>query len=161
MGYEEAAAQTRALSLPPTEAEGKEQGGDEMQQDGGEEEAGVELSPEDYVLGVYDMTGELMRFAITTMATSGKLPAPVGAAGEEEERNILIDLRSLRALLEGLEPGHGPFAKDAEKKMEVMRQSVEKVEKALYGLVVRGAERPPGWMPDTSEGGAQAVGVEG
>ena len=27
---------------------------------------GVELSPEDYLLGIYDMTGELMRFAVTS-----------------------------------------------------------------------------------------------
>jgi hypothetical protein len=25
---------------------------------------------------------------------------------------------------------------------------VDKVEKALYGLTVRGSERPKGWMPD-------------
>ena len=34
--------------------------------------------------------------------------------------------------------------------MEVMRQSVEKVEGAVYGLVVRGSERPKGWVPDLS-----------
>ena len=94
------------------------------------------------------MTGELMRFAITTMATNGKLPSP---DAEDAQRNILTDMRALRSALESLEPGHGPFAKDSEKKMEVMRQSVEKVERALYGLVVRGAERPAGWMPDTSD----------
>ena len=37
---------------------------------------GVGLSVEDYVLGVFDYTGEVMRFAITAMATSGALPAP-------------------------------------------------------------------------------------
>ena len=42
-----------------------------------------------------------------------------------------------------------------------MRASVEKVEKALYGLVVRGAERPKGWMPDTSDSAGRAVEVEG
>ena len=37
---------------------------------GGEEQQLV-LSPEDYILGIFDMTGELMKFGITSMATSG------------------------------------------------------------------------------------------
>lgn len=130
---------------------------------------GVQLSPEDYLLGIYDMTGELMRFAITTMATSGALPstghhegstAPAGTLSAHQQRNVLTDMRNLRSALESLNAGTGPFAKDAEKKMDVMRASVEKVEKALYGLTVRGAERPPGWMPDNSDAG-RPVEVEG
>ena len=38
--------------------------------------------------------------------------------------------------------------RENEKKIDVMRQSVEKVEGAAYGLVVRGSERPKGWIPD-------------
>ncbi|KAF1827121.1 Translin [Dissoconium aciculare CBS 342.82] len=128
---------------------------------------GVELSLEDYVLGLYDMTGELMRFAITTMATSGSLPtiaqskestAEEHAIAAANKRNILTDMRALRAGLESLNVGFGPFAKEVDKKMDVMRHSVEKVERALYGLVVRGAERPKGWMPDTD--GGRSVEVE-
>lgn len=104
---------------------------------------GVELSMEDYLLGIYDMTGELMKFAITAMATSGALPA-IASSESGAQRNVLMDMRDLRAALESLDTGFGPFAKDVEKKMGVMRASVEKVEKALYGLTVRGAERPPG-----------------
>lgn len=114
---------------------------------------GVDLSAEDYLLGVYDMTGELMRFAITAMATSGELPE------SGEGRTVLDDMRAMRSALESMEAGTGPFAKDVEKKMEVMRASVEKVERSLYGLVVRGAERPKGWMPDAD--GGRTVGVEG
>jgi hypothetical protein len=108
------------------------------------------------VLGIYDMTGELMRFAITAMATSGELPssepeskaskdgnpAALKAAKSEEgdamevdaaaagtatsNRNILTDLRQLRSALESLNTsGTGPFGKEADKKAEVMRQSVE------------------------------------
>ncbi|KAK5111152.1 hypothetical protein LTR62_005352 [Meristemomyces frigidus] len=129
---------------------------------------GIELSPEDYVLGIYDMTGELMRFAITAMATSGELPKISNTQGDDmdvdgkataQQRSVLTDMRELRSGLEGLDAGFGPFAKDAEKKMEVMRQSVEKVERALYGLVVRGAERPKGWNPGVDAG--RAVEVEG
>jgi len=126
------------------------------------------------------MTGELMRFAITAMATSGALPSPSpskseaettndamevdaansSAASVQNNRNILTDLRQLRSALESLNTsGTGPFGKEADKKADVMRQSVEKVERALYGLTVRGAERPKGWMPDLSE--SRAVEVEG
>lgn len=100
------------------------------------------------------MTGELMRFAITAMATNQALPA----IPSDSERTVLTDLRALRSALESLECGAGPVAKEAEKKAEVMKASVEKVERALYGLTVRGAERPKGWMPDLNAG---AVEVEG
>ncbi|KAF2720707.1 Translin [Polychaeton citri CBS 116435] len=150
ISLEEAAAQLRAL-----DSEGP----------------GVRLTHEDYLLGIYDMTGELMRFAITAMATSGALPVSGAPAAKGDDggakvaptgdRNVLTDLRALRAVLESLEVGAGgPFARDVEKKSDVMRASVEKVEKALYGLVVRGAERPKGWMPDLSAGGGGRGPVE-
>jgi len=161
MGYEEARSLIREI-------------GKAVDEDSGEE-VGVELSPEDYVLGIYDMTGELMRFAITAMAMGGLPVIPASAeegdAMEVDEkpalgqptsqRNVLTDMRQLRSALEGLNAGTGPFAKDADKKADVMRTSVEKVEKSLYGLIVRGAERPLGWMPDTDAGGGRAVEVEG
>jgi hypothetical protein len=142
------------------------------------------------VLGIYDMTGELMRFAITAMAMNGALPSPSPTTttpptaknehtsseqpitdamqldpsppskSQQPQRTILTDLRQLRSALESLNTsGTGPFGKEADKKAEVMRQSVEKVERALYGLTVRGAERPKGWMPDLSS--SRGVEVEG
>ena len=114
------------------------------------------------------MTGELMKFAITSMATDGALPMITSAnsvnASEEillsdTRRNVLTDLRGLRSALESLNARTGPFAKDVEKKLEVMQASVEKVEKALYGLTVRGAERPKGWIPDMSDAG-RALDIE-
>ena len=147
LSYEDAVSKVRAL-----DAEGP----------------GVGLSYEDYVLGIYDMTGELMRFAITAMAMNGALPMPAPAASGDamdvdsaaSQRTILTDLRQLRSALESLNTSAtGPFGKEADKKADVMRQSVEKVERALYGLTVRVAERPKGWMPDLSEG-SRAVEVE-
>ena len=127
---------------------------------------GVDLSAEDYLLGIYDMTGELMKFSITAMATNGTLPLIASSesivdAAEDQvisstPRNILTDMRDLRSAMESLTAGSGPFAKDVEKKMEVMQASVEKVEKALYSLTVRGAERPKGWVPDTIDTGLAA-----
>lgn len=142
-------------------------------------EAGpIPFTPEDYILGVCDMTGELMRFSVTSMATSGKLPAGTRAesnkrlkqdndqdenddkmdideqapATTEKPRTVLDDLRAMRLQLEIFDaPGGSKFAAELEtKKMPVMRECVDKVEKGLYGLMVRGNERPKGWMPDMS-----------
>lgn len=124
---------------------------------------------QDYLLGIFDMTGELMRFAITAMATGGRIPSSSLEDSERMEvdagageRDVLTDLRALRAALEKLEtgPGSGWFARDVEKKMSVMRTSVEKVEKALYGLVIRGRERPSGWMPELESSGRREIDVE-
>nr|OQO16508.1 hypothetical protein B0A51_14425 [Rachicladosporium sp. CCFEE 5018] len=116
-------------------------------------EAKVELGYEDYILGLYDFTGEVMKFGITAMATSGTIP--ISGPG----RTLLTDLRALRAGLEGVRFGGSPVAREVEKKAEVMRVSVEKVEKALYGLTVRAGERPKGWMPSEGDGG-RGEGVE-
>ncbi len=105
------------------------------------------LTEEDYVLALFDLVGELMRFAITGMATEGALPRGGGGGGEGEGGDILTDLRSLRACFEGLD-GAG---RRAEKKMEVMRSCVEKVEGAVYGMIVRGRGRPKGWVMDAGE----------
>ena len=139
------------------------------------------LTPEDYVLGIFDMIGELMRFSITMMATNGKLPAgrpkaakkgkqestdeqsekmevdeqspnPGQGSEEAEPRDVLSDLRELQLRLEMFDPREGPkFPEEAGKKMVVMRECIEKVEKALYSLTVRGKERPQGWVPDLRE----------
>jgi predicted translin family RNA/ssDNA-binding protein len=110
----------------------------------------VKLSEDDYLLGIYDMTGELMKLAITTMATSHSITTGHGGDDNMVQRNkVLSDLRDLRIQLESLNiPGSLNIGRDASKKMEVMKNSVEKVEKIFYGLSVRGAERPKGWVPD-------------
>lgn len=104
---------------------------------------GVVLTEEDYVLGLFDLVGELMRFAITGMATGGALPRGAGGEG----RDILTDLRQMRAAFEGLDGAGGR----AGRKMDVMRTCVEKVEGAVYGMIVRGRERPKGWVMDVGE----------
>lgn len=153
---------------------------------------GLELTPEDYILGLFDATGELMRFAITAMATTGSLPSLSPSTStsttftiqpdpqsqppssptvsqpadppkkehqetatkqptSEADRTILTDLRALRHALTRLDvAANSPYSWT--RKAEVTAQSVEKVERALYGLVVRGAERPRGWMPELEVG---------
>ncbi|KAI9825822.1 MAG: hypothetical protein M1832_000762 [Thelocarpon impressellum] len=143
--------------------------------------AGLGLTEDDYVLGLFDLVGELMRFAITFMATAGALPGERGDhakdvggdAGNEDvmdtaisagSGDILTDLRSLRIFLESLDfSGSGPnfgLARDVDKKMGVMIASVEKVEQAAYGMIIRGRERPRGWVPDIRDDGGGGGGPE-
>ncbi|KAJ9605070.1 hypothetical protein H2200_010460 [Cladophialophora chaetospira] len=111
---------------------------------------GIMLTYEDYALGLFDMTGELMRFAITYMATNGKLPTKPGEESLSKS-SILTDMQDLRAAFEGVNPGKVyPLAKEFESKLRTTRQSVEKVENGVYQMIVRGKERPKGWRPDTS-----------
>jgi len=117
----------------------------------------IELTGDDYVLGIFDLVGELMRFAITTMATSGELPKSTEQVGDAiVDRDILMDLRDLRTRFQALDTtscGGTGLGKDVEKKMEVMKTCVEKVETAVYGMIIRGRERPKGWVPGPSDEG--------
>ncbi len=122
--------------------------------------AGVGLTGDDYLLGIFDLVGELMRFAITTMATTGTLPGSKDGEDSADERDILRDLRLLRTCFETLDTsscGGSGLGKDVEKKMEVMKSCVEKVETAVYGMIIRGRERPKGWVPDLADDRAPPV----
>ncbi|OKL63100.1 hypothetical protein UA08_01223 [Talaromyces atroroseus] len=140
---------------------------------------GILVTDEDYLMGVYDLTGEMMRFAVTTLSTGGQIKKKESNANDTEsaqtrfpilpaqKADILIDLRYMRSMLEKLNVPRrhsSHMMRDMYKKMEVMQASVEKVERAAYGLLVRGSERPSGWTPDLSSvaagGGAGATGVE-
>ncbi|KAJ3161741.1 hypothetical protein HDU86_006511 [Geranomyces michiganensis] len=85
------------------------------------------VTDEDYVLGLADLTGELMRLAINSVAKG-------------DTRQIDDICRFLRDLANDYEEVNFPPAR---KKMDTMRASLAKVEKACYALKVRGAEYPP------------------
>lgn len=177
ISYDEAKAKIAELSKrEKKEGEGEEKKEEmdvEVEKEGADHV--VPLTPEDYILGICDMTGELMRFSVTSMATNGKLPSgrpkaipaspstkdadsmdvdsqPAETATQTPPRTVLDDLRSIRLQLDMFEAPYGPkWVSELEtKKMPVLRECVDKVEKALYGLTVRGSERPKGWMPDMS-----------
>ena len=116
-----------------------------------------QLGVEDYVLGILDTSGELMRFAITTMALSGQDIGHTAGAHKEQptaSRTVLDDLRKLHLFLTNMDcESDFHFKKDFQGKLAVMDASVDKVEKALYGLIVRGSEKPKGWMPDLQDDG--------
>ncbi|KAJ5929857.1 hypothetical protein N7454_006807 [Penicillium verhagenii] len=120
------------------------------------------VTEDDYLMGLFDLTGEMMRFAVTALSSGNaakedrtetestdatrKLPHLTA-----EQAGIVIDLRAMRAEFEALSvPKRSNMLRDLFKKVEVMQSSVEKVERAAYGILVRGSERPSGWTPDLS-----------
>lgn len=127
---------------------------------------GIIVTEDDYLMGIYDLTGEMMRFAVTTLSTGGQVKESdvkddskmdIDEAESEpvqnfpifpaEKAGIVVDLRNMRAMLEKLNVPRrhsSHMMKDMHKKMDVMQNSVEKVERAAYGLLVRGSERPSG-----------------
>ena len=109
---------------------------------------GVKLTYEDYVLGLFDTTGELMRFAITYIATNGYQP---NFNDSKTAPTLLGDMQALRTQLELLNAS-GSYAlnRDFDQKLKTIKNSVEKVENSVYSMVVRGSERPKGWRPDVS-----------
>lgn len=131
-------------------------------------------------MGVFDLTGEMMRFAVTTLSTGGQIkkeeekednmdttPDDAGKSVPtlpESKAGIVVDLRYMRAMLENLNVPRrhrSHMMRDMHKKLGVMQNSVEKVERAAYGILVRGSERPSGWTPDLSTAaGAGAASVE-
>ncbi|PYH43641.1 translin family protein [Aspergillus saccharolyticus JOP 1030-1] len=154
---------------------------------------GILLTEEDYLMGVFDLTGEMMRFAVTglsattttTAAAAAAAAASSSASGDDgqdagngdgdgdkgsaskavqkkrvflrpEQNALVVDLRAMRAAIELLSIPRrhaGSMFRDLGRKTEVMQGSVEKVERAAYGILVRGSERPEGWRPDLSSAG--------
>ena len=133
-----------------------------------------------WFMGLFDATGEMMRWAITAMATRREIPGAISRENpprgidmndtmdvEKDARpvgtgqNMVTDMRELRAALETLDFKGSSLERDAAKKMEVMRTCVEKVENACYGLIVRGSERPKDWVPTAGEDGPRPEPVEG
>lgn len=136
--------------------------------------AEILVSEEDYLMGLFDLTGEMMRFAVMALSSGNAAAsqAPPLQSTESSESTvpteqppspsprpglvpshagIVTDLRAMRAWFESLSvPRRHSMIRDLVKKMEVMQTSVEKVERAAYGILVRGSERPSGWTPDLS-----------
>lgn len=112
----------------------------------------VLITEDDYLMGTFDLSGEMMRFATTSAALTGKMAG--GSAtppAHGRERTMVVDMQDLGSFFEMLPQ---QYNKSYQVKLSTLRSSVLKVEKLAYGLTVRGTERPAGWMPE--EGDDQA-----
>ncbi|XP_033641049.1 translin-associated protein X-like [Asterias rubens] len=95
----------------------------------------VSVSPMDYVLGIADFTGELMRMCINSIGN-----------GDTETPFVLVTfMQQLYDCFQLL--GNTP-GREYTRKMSVMRQSLAKVENACYMLRVRGSEFPKHMLLD-------------
>ncbi|KKK19402.1 hypothetical protein ARAM_004270 [Aspergillus rambellii] len=120
------------------------------------------VTDEDYMMGLFDLTGEIMRFAVTSLSAGGHTSSTDAETESElglrnlprlpaSQAGVVRDLREMRAQFKSLSiPRRHNMLRDFGKKEDVMQTSVEKVERAAYGILVRGSERPAGWAPDLS-----------
>lgn len=113
----------------------------------------VVLCWDDYLLGVADVAGEVMRVAV---AAGG------AAAGSVGQRAAAL-LQALTVAYEGLPPGGGSIGggRDGANKLAAMRASRNKVERALYARVVRAAEFGEGATAAGGGGGGSTGGGAG
>ncbi|KAI0702457.1 Translin [Cytidiella melzeri] len=95
------------------------------------------LTVEDYLLGLSDLTGELMRYAISAISQRG---------GRTKASEVCTFVRNCRADFEGLTP----YFKELRKKQAVTSQSLQKIEDAAYAIAVRCSEYdlPPEMLDD-------------
>jgi predicted translin family RNA/ssDNA-binding protein len=105
----------------------------------------IHITEQDYLYGVFDLTGEMMRFATTSTALTRELAGGSGGEGTvSRPRTILQDMQELGSFFEMLPQNK---SKQWTSKFDVLRQSVRKVERIGYDMVVRGSEREKGWVP--------------
>ncbi|KAK2896244.1 hypothetical protein Q8A67_010732 [Cirrhinus molitorella] len=102
-----------------------------------------QITPTDYLLGVADLTGELMRMCISSVG-NGDIDTPFQLSG------------FLRQIHDGFSyiGNTGPY--EVSKKLHTLRQSLGKVEDACYTLRVRGSEIPKHMLADVFSSRAAA-----
>ena len=92
------------------------------------------LDPLDFVLGVADLTGELMRLGINS----------IGCGEHDRPFDLLPFMRALYCGFHSI----GSRSKNMSKKMAVLRASLAKVENVCYTLKIRGSEVPKQMLAD-------------
>lgn len=94
------------------------------------DENGVPFFPlplEDYLCGLSDLTGELMRLAISGIARRG---------GRDRARKICVIVRECKTELDKC----APHVREVRKKQAVAAESLAKIEDAVYATVIRTSE---------------------
>ncbi|KAG8833332.1 hypothetical protein FRC17_010864 [Serendipita sp. 399] len=87
----------------------------------------VPLPFDEFLLGVSDLTGELMRFAITSIARGG---------GRTKAEDVCSFVRKCKADFERFTP----YVRELSKKQQTTKQSMQKIEEANYAVRLRLAE---------------------
>lgn len=85
----------------------------------------INVDATDYLLGIADLTGELMRRGVSTGA---------------ESQSICEFMRQVEAAFVAVSKRFSLRVRDLNGKISVMRSSVEKVERSCFDRVIRDAE---------------------
>ncbi|KFM68644.1 Translin-associated protein X, partial [Stegodyphus mimosarum] len=94
----------------------------------------VILTPTDFILGIADLTGELMRKCINSVA-SGNIQEPF---------ELCLVLQNIyEAFLV-----NSNYSKDLKRKLYTLKCSLQKVENACYAIKIRGSEIPKHMLAD-------------
>ena len=93
------------------------------------------LTPVMFVLGVGDLTGELMRLSINA----------VGSGNREMPFSVMQFIRDVYCSFLRLWPGS---SKELPKKIEIMKTSLLKIEQVCYTIRVRGSEMSQNMLAD-------------
>ncbi|PSN41342.1 Translin-associated protein X [Blattella germanica] len=126
---------------PKTEENSSEKTPDDVEANASEELSLIQtrVSPMDYILGVADLTGELMRKCINSLG-SGNIE------GCFQTCNFVRDIYS--GFLSVSCTGY----KEISRKIITLRQSLSKMENACYTIHVRGSEIPKHMLADVISG---------
>ena len=88
----------------------------------------LQLNAIDFVLGVADLTGELMRMSVNA----------VGSGNNETPFDLLPFVRAVYCGINSLRP----ISRELPRKVNVLRSSLVKIEQVCYTLKIRGSEIP-------------------
>ena len=102
----------------------------------------VPLDPVDFVLGIADLTGELMRLSINA----------VGSGNTDLPFDLLPFVRAVYCGFHHLRP----ISKEIPKKLSVLRASLMKIEQTCYTLEIRGSEIPKHMLVHVLNTGTQS-----
>ncbi|XP_058022508.1 translin-associated protein X isoform X1 [Ahaetulla prasina] len=107
----------------------------------------IKVTPVDYLLGVADLTGELMRMCINSVG-NGDIDTPF------ELSQFLCQIYDGFSYIGNT----GPY--EVSKKLYTLKQSLAKVENACYTLKVRGSEIPKHMLADVFSSKAEIIDQE-
>lgn len=99
----------------------------------------VHVPPTEYMLGIADLTGELMRLAVSSVG-KGDLDTP-------------LHVRDFLQLMLAGFVSFGNCGREIGRKIHTLKQSLQKVETACYTIQVRGSEIPKHMLVDVLSSG--------
>jgi len=125
--------------VPDTQCNSEDLNSTNSEVEGEPRDVQVHVPPTEYILGLADLTGELMRLAVSCVG-KGDLDTP-------------FQVRDFLQLMQSGFVSFGYCGREIGRKLHTLRQSLQKVETACYTLQVRGSEIPKHMLVDVLSSG--------